>query len=469
MPPVQFAIQSYQARALPLSAQRVVNYFAEAVPPDAKSQVVCYNDPGIKSFASGLGTSGIRGIKAMSGVLYAVENTACYSVDSIGTVTSLGNINTNSGRVSMAINRASPQQLCIVDGTDGWIYDTTNGLQQITDSNFAAADTVTFQDGYFIFNEAGTSRWFISNLDNGLVITGTDFANAEGRPDAVVAVFSDHREVWVYGEETIEIYFNSGASDFPFTRISGAYIERGCAAAHSIAAEDNTLFWLGDDLIVYRAAGYRPQRISTHAIEEAIRTYTVTSDAFAFFYTISGHKFYHLTFPTGQQSWVYDVATGLWHERESRSEIYWRGNAYADIYGKHIVGDAFTGQLGELDLDTFTEYGSTMQGILTGPAAYHDKERIFHRRAEIDIESGVGLTTGDASDPQIWLDWSDDGGRTYSIRKPARAMGKIGKYRTRLRWLRLGQSRDRIYRLTVADAVKRSIIAAHLTVQLGQH
>ena len=320
MPAVQFAVQAYQARALPLAAQRVVNYYAEAAPPDAKSQVVVYNAPGIKAFTTGL-AGAVRGAEVMAGVLYKVAGNTVYSVNSAGTATSLGTINTHISRVGMAVNRATVQELCIVDGTDGWIYDTTNGLVQIADSDFKAADTVTFQDGYFIFNRAGTSQFFISALNDGTAYSATDFADAEGSPDEVVAVYSNHRELWVFGEETTEVYFNSGNADFPFERISGAYLERGCAAAHSIADDDNTLFWLGDDGIVYKAVGYTPQRISTHAIEEAMRKMSDVSDAFAFFVTIEGShgKFYHLrrlSFglwgaprSSPEMTFVYDVAT----------------------------------------------------------------------------------------------------------------------------------------------------------------
>jgi Phage stabilisation protein len=463
---IQFAIQSYQARALPFSAQRTINYFAETAPKDAKTPVVVYNAPGTMSFCDGL-AGAVRGAHIMGGVLYVVAGNVLYSVDSAGTETSLGTINTFVGNVSMAVNRANPQQLCFVDGADGWIYDTSGGLQEIVDADFQPADTVTFQDGYFIFDYKGTSRFFISALDDGTSYTATDVGSAEGSPDAVVAVYSNHRELWVFGEESIEVFYNSGNADFPFERIAGAFLERGCAAAFSVADEDNTLFWLGNDRIVYRAQGYVPQRISTHAIEEILRTFSIVSDAFGFFVTISGHKFYHLTFPTGGYTFVYDAATGLWHERQSFGAAYWRGNAYAYAYEKHIVGDAFVGRMGALDMDTFTEYGETMQGILASPPVHKDRKRIFHRSFEVDIESGVGTTTG--GDPYAWLEYSDDGGRTWSLRKPFASLGKIGEYRSRLRSTRMGQSRERIYRMTIADAVKRSILAAHADLEMGSN
>lgn len=461
---VQFAIQSYRARALPLSAQRLVNYFAEASPKDAKSPVVVYNAPGLASFATGF-PGALRGGAVMNNILYVVAGNKFGSVSSAGTVTIIGTVNTAVGRVSMAVNRASTQQLCFVDGTDGWIYDTSGGLQQIVDADFNAADTVAFQDGYFVFNESGTSRFFISNLDAGLSYTATDFAEAEGDPDAVLAVFSNHRELWVFGEKTIEVYYNSGNADFPFERIAGAYLERGCAAAFSIASDDNTLFWLGDDKVVYRAAGYSPQRVSTHAIEEAIRKMSDVSDAYGFFCTIAGHKFYHLVFPTGGAAFVLDISTGLWHERESFGQAYWRAGFYVRAFGKDLIGDAFQGRVGELDIDTYQEFGGIMQGIATGQVVHMDRKRVFHHRFELDMETGVGSST----DPEAWLDWSDDGGRTFSARKPARSMGKVGEYAERLRWNRLGSARQRIYRFTTAANVKRSILAAHLDAEAGMH
>lgn len=463
--PFPFAIESYQSRALRFSAQRCVNYFAEVAPgKKTETPAVLYNAPGTKSFLSGL-AGAVRGAIVMDGVLYVLAGQTFYSVNSAGTATNLGTINTTDGLVSMAQNTATLRQLCFVDGTDGWIYDTTNGLQQIVDGDFVAADTVTFQDGYFIFNQSGTSNFFISALNDGLTYTATDFANAEGNPDNVVAVFSNHRELWVFGEVTIEVYYNSGNADFPFERIAGAYLERGCAAAFSVAAEDNTLFWLADDKTVRRAAGYVPERISTHAIEEQIRKMTSVSDAFAYFITISGHKLYHLTFPTGGACFVFDVSTGLWHERESYGQSYYRSRGYVKAYGKDLVGDAFQGRMGELDIDTFAEYGETMQGILTGPPISSARSRVTHKRFEAEIESGVGDST--TTDPQVWLDWSDDGGRTFSIRKPFQSMGKKGEYTKRLRWNRLGSARQRIYRLTVADPVKRSILGTYLDAVPG--
>lgn len=378
----------------------------------------------------------------------------------------------DSGCVSMSHNAATTPELAIVDGYNGWIYTTTGGLVRIDDEDFYAANTVSFQDQYFAFNRAGTGQFFLSNLNAGKVYTATDIATAEGHPDDLLAVIANHRELWLFGAETIEVWFNSGDADFPFERISGSFIERGCAAAFSVARIDNTLYWLGEDKVVYRASGYVPERISQHAMEAAMEKYAVVSDVCAFVYTMEGHKFYVMNFPTERVTWVYDAATGLWHQRESRDAVgiglkRWRANAYAKAYGRHLVGDFETGQVGELDHDTFAEYGNTMQGLAAGPPIDNDRKRVFVSRLEMDVETGVGLTSGQGSDPQIELAWSDDGGHTWSARKPPRSMGKIGAYRQRLRWNRQGSTRNRIYQLIVSDPVKRSIVASNIAVRPG--
>ena len=341
----------------------------------------------------------------------------------------------------MASNRASPKELCLVDGTDGWIYDTSGGLARIVDADFAAADTVTFQDGYFLFNEAGTSRFFISGIDDGTAYSAADFADAESNSDDIVAVFSNQQQILVFKTSVIEIYYNSGNADFPFERVSGGVIQRGCAAAFSIAEEDNTLFFFADDGTIRRIDGSTPVRVSTHAIEEIIREMPTTADAFAYFITISGHKFYHLTFPTGGRTFVYDVATKLWHERESFGQAYFRASFYIRAYGKDLVGDVFAGRIGELDQDTFTEFGGVMQGILTGTPIHKDRVSVFRQMIEVDIESGVGLSGQES--PQMWLDYSSDGGETWSAIKYPKNMGKIGERKERLCFWRLGSDRDR--------------------------
>lgn len=465
---IQFAQQSYKSKSLPLSAQRMVNFYSEREPEGAKSPIALFGAPGLSSF-SVCGIGPIRGMRTMAGALYVVSGQILYSVSSTGTATVLGGAVSGSGVVSMTDNGT---QLLIVNGTFGYIYSVANGFQVITDSNFHASTSATFFDNYFVLSWDGTNKYFISNSLDGTTYSGTDFASAEVSPDYVLAIVNQQENLLIFGQTTIETWYDAGTVNFPFQRIDGGTIERGCAAALTPVKEDNSVFFLGDDRIFYRLDGTIPRRVSTHAIEDAWQNYSLVSDAYCFSYTFEGHKFIVLTFPTANATWVYDISTGLWHERESwdiNNNTYgrWRGSSVANIYNKTLIGDAYSGTIGYLDNSTYTEFGNTIRGLMVGPPIHSDRKRVFISRFELDIQQGVGNTVNPGANPQIMLDWSDDGGRVFKGFQLWNSMGKIGAYNTRLRWLRQGQSRNRMYRVTIADPVPRTIIAAHADLTVG--
>lgn len=471
MTTIPLAIQAYQSQSLDHSAQRVVNFYAETSPKNAKSFVPIFGTPGIKSFATP-GNGPIRGMHVMDDLLYVVSGTELISVSSSATEVDLGDID-GSGRVGMADNGT---ELVIVNGTQGWTYDTSNGLVEITDTDFLNCSTVTFQDGYFIFERAGTGSFFISAINDGTSYATLDIATAASAPDDTIAVLSDHRELFLFGDDSIEVWINTGAT-FPFERMEGGSIERGCAAKYSPAKEDNSVFFLGDNLKVYRISQYVPEEISTFAVADKISGYTTTNDASGYCYSQQGHTFYVLTFPTEKVTWVYDINTSLWHERESfdsEGETLgrWRVSAFPTIsvakpslvYGKVLVGDYLTNAVGELDPDTYDEYGVEMAAYVTSVPVHGDRRNIVVKRFEVDVESGVGLTTGQGSNPKIMLMWSRDGGHQWS-NEYWRDLGKIGGYLRRAFWNQLGSGRQWVFQLRISDPVKRTIIAAH--VELG--
>jgi hypothetical protein len=466
---IPFATNSYKSVSLPLSSERTINVYAEREPPDAKSQVAVFGAPGLMNFAT-CGTGPVRGMWVMGGVLYVVSGVTLYSVTSLGVATSIGGAISGNGPVSMSDNGT---QLLIVNGVLGYIYSVGTGFQVITSTNFHASKSCTFFDNYFVLSWDGTNKFFISGSLDGTSYSGTDFASAEVSPDYVLAVVNQQENLLVFGQKTIETWYDAGTINFPFQRIDGGTIERGCAAALTPVKEDNSVFFLGDDLVFYRLDGTIPRRISTHAIEDAWQQYSSVSDAFTFSYTFEGHKFIVLTFPTGNATWVFDISTGLWHERDSvdinnNSFGRWRGNCCQVAYNKILIGDAYSGVVGYIDGTTYTEFGNMIRGIMVSPIVSDpDRKRVFHSRFELDIEQGVGTTVNPGADPQISLDWSDDGGRTFKPMQLWHSMGKIGAYTKRLRWLRLGQSRNRMYRATISDPVRRTIIAASASLSVG--
>lgn len=468
MPQILFGIQSYQSRSLPLSAQRCVNAFMEKQPEGAKSQVPVFGAPGLTGWAA-MPRGAIRGFWNFNGLLHLVAGQSLYSVDAGGTPTLIGTGITGSNNVSMSDNGI---QLVIVNGLGGWIYGPTTAFQQIINPNFYPANTVLFFDGYFVFDRVGTNEFFLSGLYDGLSYSGLDFATAEAQPGFLISVAQNLQLLFLFCQNHIEMWYDAGAADFPFQRYAGGVIEKGCAAPLTVINQDEAIFFLGVDLVFYRLQGNVPVRVSTHAIEHAIASYGNVSDAFCFTYTVEGHKMVHLTFPSAPHSWVYDLSTGLWHERVSTnvnatSMERWRGNCAIQIYSQILIGDAFSGQVWTLDWDNYTEGGNVIPLLIHSAPLHQDRLRIFVPRFELDMETGVGLTIGQGSDPQAMLRWSKDGGKTWSTLQPWRSIGKIGEFVKRLRWLGLGQAYQWVFELTITDPVKRVIIAAHADIELG--
>lgn len=464
---------TYVARSVNAADARMVNLFPEIIPEGGKEPAFLNRAPGLK-FKVSVGLGPIRGLWQYGGNMYVVSRDKLYKVDSSYTVTTLGTVSGVNGPVSMADNGT---QLFVACDGPSYIYNAqTNVFQQITDSDFPGAVTVGYLDGYFVFNEPNSQKIWITSLLDGTSVDPLDFASAEGSPDGVVGIIVDHREVWVYGTNSVEVWYNSGNADFPLSRIQGAFNELGCVAAYSIAKMDNGLFWLGQDArgqgIVYRANGYTGQRISTHAIEWQIQQYGNLSDAIGYTYQQDGHSFYVLIFPSANATWVYDVATQAWHERAGFANGEFtrhRSNCQVFFNSEVLVGDYQNANIYAFDLDDFSDNGSIQKWLRSWralPTGQNNLKRSAQHSLQLDLETGVGLNLGQGSDPQVMLRWSDDGGHTWSSEHWV-SIGKIGEFYRRAIWRRLGMTmkiRDRVYEVSGTDPVKIAIVGAELIV-----
>jgi hypothetical protein len=366
-------------------------------------------------------------------------------------------------------------QVFIAANGPSYIYNnTTNVFQQITDPDFPGAVSVGYLDGYFVFNEPNSQRLWITSLLDGLSVDPLDFVSAEGAPDDITALIVDHREVWVLGTNSVEVWYNAGTADFPLQRIQGAFNEIGCISPYSLAKLDNGVFWLGSDArgkgIVYRANGYTGTRVSTHAVEWQIQQYADITDAFGYTYQQDGHAFYVLIFPSANTTWVYDVATQAWHERagfENGQFTRHRSNCQMAFNNEIVVGDFQTGNIYAFDLEDYSDNGQIQKWYRTWralPTGQNNFKRTAQHSLQLNCEAGVGLNTGQGSDPQVMLRWSDDGGHTWS-NEHWTSLGPIGAYGRRTFWRRLGMTiklRDRVYELSGTDPVKIAIMGAEL-------
>jgi Phage stabilisation protein len=497
---------SYVTRSINAADNRMVNLFPEAIPEGSggKEAGFLMRCPGLRLLAT-VGTGPIRGLWVTNGVAYVVSGDKFYSLSTSYTATLIGTVS-GTGPVSMADNGT---QIFIACNPLSYIYNvSTLVFAQITDVDFPGAGSVGYLDGYFVFNEPNSQKFWVTSLLDGTSVDPLDFASAEGYPDDVVALIVDHREIFLFGNTSVEVWYDAGTPDFPMARIQGAFMEVGCEAAYSVAKLDNSVFWLGSDArgrgIVYRANGYTPARISTNAVEFAIQSYGNISDAIGYTYQQDGHPFYVLVFPSAEATWVYDVSTQLWHERAAFDNGHFvrhRSNCQMSYNDEVVVGDYEDGRVYAFDLDVYADDDQTQKWLRSWralPAGQNNLKRSAHHSLQLDAETGVGLAlypsydaekllteaglyltteAGDylttsaylaapGYDPQVMLRWSDDAGHTWS-NEHWNSMGKIGAYGTRTIWRRLGMTekiRDRVYEVSGTDPVKIALVGAELFV-----
>ena len=560
---------SYVLRSPNAADSRMVNLYPEIVPEGGKEAAWLQRAPGLRQLAV-FPTGPVRGLWQYGDYGYAVAGTKLYRIDTdwtyhdLGTVAGAGPVNmvdngtqlfiaagangyiynntdvtlscdTTNGDATVTTADTSliwvglpvtgsgiPTGTTVLSITDGTTFELSANatatatvdltfsplFSEITDPDFPGAIGVGFIDGYFVFNEPNSQRFWVTESYNGLSIDALAFASAEGSPDNLVTLIVDHREIWLFGVNTVEVWYDAGTPDFPLARIQGAFNEIGCLAAYSVAKLDNGLFWLGRDArgngIVYRSKGYSGERISTHAVEWQIQQYSTLNDAVAYTYQQDGHSFYVLNFPTANTTWVYDVATGVWHERagwENNEFTRHRGNCQMNYNNEIVIGDYVGGGLFAYDSTVYTEAGSVMKWLRSWralPTGQNNLKRTTQHSLQLDCETGVGLNGEDFTylngqylatedyyrlitedgdyiitqgalpapgvDPQVMLRWSDDGGHTWS-NEHWKSMGRIGQYGYRTIWRRLGMTmkiRDRVYEVSGTSPVKIAIMGAEL-------
>lgn len=473
MKKIPFVGPSYVYRSISFDGQRSVNLMPIKSEIDTSKDIsALMGTPGLRTFLT-LPKSPIRACRNIQERGFVVAGNSLYEIFVDGTFIERGLLDSSTGFVSMSDNGL---QLIMVDGPNGHVFTLlTNAFVKITSPNFLGADTVTFLDGYFVLNKPDSQIYYISALYDGLTYNALDFASAEGSPDFITAVWTIRQECWLFGRSSIQVVYNSGGADFPLTPIQGAFVEYGCTAPQSVAKTANSVFWLGQDAdgagVVWMATGYQPQRISTSPIETRLASAGDLSTANAYTYQEEGRYFYVLNVQSASTTFVYDVGLQQWHERADWVAGEYqrhRGQCHMYIYGKNIIGDYQTGAIYEQSLD-FNDYsGAIVRRMRTCPHLHESMQYVFYNTLQVDMQVGVGEASGaiEDTDPQVMLQWSDDGGYTWSSERWVSA-GKIGEYKTRAIWRRLGRARDRVFRVVTANRCKTMMIASYADMALG--
>lgn len=328
--------------------------------------------------------------------------------------------------------------------------------------------TVTFLAGQFVVNYFGAGRFYVSGNANiaydGLYWDALQFANAETNPDPIQAIWSGNGQLYCLGTQTTEFWGKSGALDFPFAQINGSATEWGLAATWSIAKYDNTFACLMKNrmgqVMIAKMAGYVPQKISTPDIDSIINSYVSTSDATSYSYSLGGHPMYVISFPSAGFTWLYDGSTSMWSPLTSNGLTRHLANFAFTLLNNKILADYATGNLYILSATALTDNGYPItRELISENIAQPDLTRLTVDKVRLDIEVGVGLTIGQGSDPQIELSISRDNGKTWSVGMLT-SIGKIGDYKRRVEWRRLGTAREFTFKFRITDPVQVTIISA---------
>lgn len=520
---VPFCGPTYSGRSLNVNASRCVNFFPESNGGDDKSKMQLVGTPGLNIFAVAGGADPIRGLHTFGNTLYAVIGNKLYGVSTGGAFTSIGTLTTSSGTVSMEDNGVSQNgvggnQLIVVDGTDGYIYNV-NTLAFSTISGGGWADLksggygpiqVTYLDGYFIVINGSMSYW-VSDLYDGTTWNALATASASASSDNILSVIANQQQLFLIKNNTTEVWYDAltpTSSGSPFSRQSGAVFDYGTSAKWSVARGLGNIFFIAtmrqnnvSELVgIAMISGYNPQIISTPAINYKLEHSTNLANCFGYCYSDEGHSFYVLTNPDDNWTIVYDATTNMWHERSSLATDFVNvnrhiGSCYSFFNKKHYVGDYQGPYIYEMSYKYYTDFGNNIYSWRSAQHLYDQDElnKIFISLLVIDMETGVGtsslplsatlfpagydgsksllitaagsitagaLLVGDA-DPEAFLSWSDDGGHTWSNQHSGK-IGPLNHFTTRLRWRRLGKSSNRVFKLGISDPVKKVIIDTYI-------
>jgi hypothetical protein len=468
---IPIPLESYSHSSLPLSAKRLINLMAEQEPADARTAAALVSTAGLNLFMT-VGSGPIWALNDdQPGVTYVVSGTHFYRVtfpnapDPTPAIEDMGDVGVPARPYDYVTIAVGSTQAVVCVPPNAWTCNWNGPLNQIT-GDFPGAASVAQLDGYFAFTGyEDDTRWFISYLLDPTKYDALDFAYSDGVPNVIRRVIAHRGEFWLIGERAFEVWYDAGSSGletapgtsfFPFRRRAGGVFAPGIFTARSVAVLDGSVWWVGTDSIVYRSVGYRPQRVSTHAIEQIIEE---TDYAYAFVY--NGHSLYCITQDT--RTLVYDVATSLWHERSSSADgsAAWRPRTAASFGSSYLLGDATTGALFLPNLGSASDGGVPLIRQATLPPLWATTRRAFCARLE--VEMGQGSATSVAP---MTLEWSDDGGINWNASRSL-PTAPAGQTRFRTATTRLGSFRQRVFRLTMMGSP--TLYGVDVDITAGTH
>ncbi len=431
------------------ACQRSVNWYMSQIEGLGEDkQVVLRSTPGLEVFATL--AADIRGTYNADGRWFVVAGNTLYEMSG-ATPVSRGTVQ-GAGFVSM---KHGESQLVVVTGPNGYVFRLSdNTFAEITAPGWLGSAWVDHIDGYFVFVEPETERFYLSEIDDASSLDALDFSSADVQPDDIVTHRVNKRGLYLMGARSIELWINAGEADFPFVRFNTTPIDVGVVGPRAACIAFDTLVWVGQTDrgagYVYKMNGYQPQRISTQAVEEAFDGADLSACSMWTYHT-HGAEFVAVNAPGMATTWVYNAATQQWHEQAELENGEWvplRTDQVTYFDGEHYAtAEAVLYRVGGRAIGAAPLVRSRTWPHLVSPSL----EPVNYRGLELACTTGAGGT--------ITLEISNDGGYTFGPPLP-RSLGAVGRWMQRVRWMLLGSSRDRVFRLRCSDAVDLTIHAA---------
>ena len=445
-----------------VTAKSLTNIYVEKRLVGEKSAMVGYRTPGLLQFTDFASQNRIRGVRDIerTETSFSVVGTSFYEVSSLGVATQRGTLNeTMQGRVSISDNGT---QVVIVDGTYGYVYDITTMVFASIATIPTGPQTVTFLAGRFIVTIAQSTRFYWSEINDGLVWNALSFASAETSPDPLIAAWSANGQLILFGSSTTEYWGVSTSLDQPFSIIHGTATEWGLAAQWSVSKYDNSVAMLVKNrmgqVMIAQLAGYLPRKISTPDIDTIINGYSITSDATSFSAMVGGHPFFVISFPTAGTTWLYDGSTSVWSSLKSFGLTRHRAEFGMAFANSNIVADYLTSKLYKYTNTVFMDNGDPIQAeIVSETVVSPDLDRLTVDVLRLDIQVGQGTIT--VPNPEIGLSVSRDNGNTYGA-EMLRPLGPVGEYGKIVDWTRIGTASNFVFKLRVTDPFQFTLVNA---------
>lgn len=436
-----------------VSVESLDNMYAVPAPSNARHPVSVRGVPGLKLWST-VGDGPCRALQRLGDHIFVLSGTELYVVNQGKVATRVGSI-PGAGHVPSIANGSAETPEALFLGPDDAYRATASSLPTgkptLSAVGLPGYTDVTYQDGRAILAEKSGEKFQLSDLDDFSSFNLLNFSAADAFGDDLVGCISDHGELILFGTRSIEIWSNT-AGAFQFSR--SYVLEKGCLSRDSIKKADNSVYFLGEDDNVYRLAGTQLQSISPGWVISLLRSSIGKASARAKVFVVDGHTIYSLKLSNLVVE--YNTSTGLWNTRSSYGLNTWRAEEHVSAFGMHLLGDDSSGNIYELDLDTHTENGELHVRTMNAPPVYRGGNRFQMGALFAEFEGGVGLATGQGSDPVCMMSFSDNDGVTWSTEVNA-SIGISGDYENIAMWRRLGMSRNRTFRLRVSDPVKSNI------------